>query len=549
MVRSLPVPLAAFAWASGLLAACAGGNDDGTPAEIVPLEPVQLLTRASLDLRGVRPTVAEIEAVEADPAALDTTIETFYGDPRFGTHVADLFAEVFLTRTESFLVSFEAYDIDAFVFADVLRSVGDEPLRVVGHVAANDLPITDLVTADWTMADEKLAAMWPLDYPAGDTGWKQVHYTDGRPSAGLLASNALWWRYQSTESNANRKRANTTSRIFLCNDYLIRPIEFDRNVNLLDEAAVQDALRTDPGCLNCHTSLDPLAAYFFGFWWYEPASTEIASYHPSRERNWEDYLGTPPAYYGTPGSSLSDLGQSIAADNRFPECMVRHVTELLLRRDAGLLDADDLTLHREALLESGLTLSSVFRSVIASPAYRAATDAGLPGTQVPLKMVTPALLGSQIEDLTGFAWKNTSGGDLLQTDAMGFLTLAGGADGVYAVEHSTAPNTTLLLVQERIAEAAADFVTTSDATAGPTNARLFDVISFDETPETDTAAMTAQIQSLHLRLFGDRVAADGPEVTSNLALWSDLYAVDGDPVQAWSGLLSALLRDPDFLFY
>ena len=104
-------------------------------------------------------------------------------------------------------------------------------------------------------------------------------------------------------------------------------------------------------------------------------------------------------------------------------------------------------------------------------------------------------------------------------------------------------------MQERIAEAAADFVTTNDATAGPADARLFDVISFDETPETDVAAMTAQIQSLHLRLFGDRVAADGPEVTSNLALWSDLYAVDGDPVQAWSGLLSALLRDPDFLFY
>jgi hypothetical protein len=530
------------------VAACAA-EDAAPPEGIVPLEPVELLTRASLDLRGVRPTVAEIEAVEADPSALEPTIETFYDDPRFETRVADLFAEVFLTRTESYLVSFEAYDLDAFVFADVLRSIGDEPLRVVGYVAAHDLPITDLVTADWTMADERLAAMWPLDYPAGATGWRQARYTDGRPAAGLLASNALWWRYQSTASNANRKRANTASRIFLCHDYLVRPIEFDRNVNLLDETAIADALRTDPGCLNCHTSLDPLAAYFFGFWWYEAASSEIASYHPSRERHWEEVLGTPPAYYGTPGSSLADLGRSIAADNRFPECLVQHVTELLLRRDTTLLDANDLTLHREALLDGGLTLSSLFRSVIASPAYRAATDAGLPGTQVPLKMATPALLGTQIEDLTGFTWKNTSGGDLLQTDAMGFLTLAGGADGVYAVENSTAPNTTLLLVQERLAEAAADFVTRNDAAADPGEARLFDLVTFEETPETGAAAMTTQIRHLHLRLFGRRVAPDGPEVTSNLALWSDLYAVDGDPVRAWSGLLSALLRDPDLLFY
>jgi len=532
---------------TALLAACTE-NVEPAPEAIVPLDPIDLLVRASLDLRGARPSVAELEAVEADPEQLEATIETFYADPRFATRVADLFAEVFLTRTESYLVSFAAYDIDEFVFADVLRSVGDEPLRVVGQVAANDLPITDLVTADWTMANEMLAAMWPLDYPAGETGWKQVHYTDGRPAAGILASNALWWRYQSTESNANRKRANTASRIFLCNDYLVRPIEFDRNINLLDEAAVDDALRSDPGCLNCHTSLDPLAAYFFGFWWYENGSSEIAQYHPSRERNWETYLGTPPAYYGTPGSSLADLGTSIAADNRFPECMVQHVTELLLRRDVELLDADRLTEHRDALIDGGLTLSSLFRSVIASPEYRAATDDGLPGTQVPLKMVTPALLGSQVEDLTGFAWKNLEGGDLLQTDAMGFLTLAGGADGVYAVEHATAPNTTLVLVQERLAEAAADYVVKADAD-DPSHPRLFSKVTFTETPETGAAAMTAQIQELHFRLFGNRVAADGPEVESNLALWSDLYAVDADPIAAWAGVLSALFRDPDFLFY
>ena len=61
--------------------------------------------------------------------------------------------------------------------------------------------------------------------------------------------------------------------------------------------------------------------------------------------------------------------------------------------------------------------------------------------------------------------------------------------------------------------------------------------------------MTAQIQALHFRIFGASVSSDGPEVAANLELWSALYAVDQDPVAAWAGLLSVLLRDPDFLLY
>jgi hypothetical protein len=61
--------------------------------------------------------------------------------------------------------------------------------------------------------------------------------------------------------------------------------------------------------------------------------------------------------------------------------------------------------------------------------------------------------------------------------------------------------------------------------------------------------MVAQIQRLHLRLFGHTIAADGPEVEGNLGLWSELYAADGDAGAAWRGLLSALLRDPDFVLY
>lgn len=505
--------------------------------ETVPaMDPVAALVRTSMDLRGVRPTPEEVARVEEDAAQLDVLVDEYLADPRFEARVRDLWSEIYLTRTESLPLSAASYGLDDQ--ATFERSIGDEPLRILGRIAAEDRPYTELVTGDWTMADEMLATIWPIEREEGE-GWQPARYTDGRPAAGVLATNSLWWRYTSTASNANRKRANAVSRILLCNDYLVRPIEFDRNVNLLDEGAVADALRTNPACVSCHVSLDPLASYFFGFWWYDFTPLDNSYYHPDRELLYRDYTGVAPAYYGEPGYTLAELGQQIAADHRFPQCAATQAFELLLRRDATVDDSDAILRHRDAFIEGGLTVRSLVRSVVTDPMYRAgATDA--PG-YVPLKMVTPDLLASTVEDLTGFRW--TYGGyDMLQTDRYGYRTLAGGADGYAVTATAISANATLLLVQERLAEAAASWVVENEP------ARLF-TIDFTETPDTAREAMIAQIQALHLRLYAHRVSADGEEVAAALDLWEQLYAVERDPRQAWVGLLTALLRDPDFLYY
>ncbi|MCP4809258.1 MAG: hypothetical protein GY884_28315 [Proteobacteria bacterium] len=525
------------------LLACSGQIDLEPEAEVVPtMKASHLLIRTSLDLRGVRPSADEFDRVEADPDALEDLVEDYLVDERFGGRVRDIYSEILLTRSETFNVTAESYNLpDQAAFEQAL---GDESLRILSTVAEEDLPWTEVVTADWTMANEVTSQMWPVEYPDGSSGWVRSSYTDGRPMAGVLSTNSLWWRYTSTPSNANRKRANHISRIFLCNDYLVRPIDFDRNVNLLDDEAVSDALRNDPSCVNCHDSLDPLAAYLFGFFHYNDQNPlEITNYHPERELLYKDYLGVEPAYYGTPGFTLEDLGESIAGDNRFVECTVETVYEGLLRRESDLADADALTGHREAFLEGELTMRALMRSVVQDEKYQAgATD--LDGF-VPKKMATADLLATQVEGLTGFSW--TYGGyDLMRSDRYGYRTLAGGADGTNVTSTATSPNTTLLLVQERLSQAAAWYVAESDAQGGD---KLFTEIDFSETPDTDRDAMVRQVQALHWAVFGNRVDADGPEVEANLELWADLYAIEGSTVDAWAGVVSVLLRDPDFLFY
>lgn len=531
--------MVSLALATGLLAGC--GADGGVVVAEAPeprMTAVEALVRTSLDLRGVRPTAEEVAAVEADPAALEALVDGFFDDPRFEGRVRDLWAEVYLTRTPPLYVSAASYGLeDQAAFA---AAVGEEPLRVLAEVAANDLPWTDLVTADWTMADATLAAIWPLEREAGE-GWTRARYTDGRPAAGVLATNALWWRYGSTGSNANRKRANAVSRIFLCQDYLVRPIEFDRNVNLLDEAAVADAIATNPACVNCHASLDPLASYLFGFWWYDPSNVlEVSRYFPERERRWADYTGVAPSYYGELGYTLADLGRQIAGDARFPSCAVEQAWTLLLREAPGLEEDDAVLGHRDAFIAGGLTARALLGSIVRDPRYRAgATDTA---GYVPRKMATPELLASAVEDLTGYRW-TYAGYDLMGTDQVGYRTLAGGLDGYEVTAAATTPNATLALVQERLAEAAAWYAVHDEPT------RLFGEVDFSETPATGRAAMVRQLQALHLRIFGRRIAADGEEVAANLELWEALHAVERDGRAAWAGVLSALLRDPDFLLY
>lgn len=544
-----------------LLGACGNESETDPPVETVDervdpatalpeMDAAAILTRASLDARGVRPTTAELDRLAQDPDALDAMVAEFLDDPRFGDRVVDLYAEVFLTRADSYTLDAATLGLDSQPrFA---RSVGEEPLRVLGHIATADLPYTDLVTGDWTMADETLAAIWPVEHD-GTPGWQVSKYTDGRPSAGILAHNGLWWRYTSTDSNANRKRANQVSRILLCNDYLVRPIDFDRDVDLLDQDAVDDAITQDPGCVSCHVSLDPLAAYLFGFWVYNDQSyVDLGTYHPERERLWSQYMDEGPSFYGDPGRNLGDLGVQIASDPRFGQCAVETAWKLLLRRDVALADADALTTHREAFINSGLRMDALFASIMSDPRYRAAdVDHELADENgaVSSKLATPDLLASQIEDLTGFRW-TWAEYDMMQTDVVGLRTLAGGADGATVARNATSPNATLVLVQERLAEAAAWYATVADMeNPDAASRRLFTEVTMEETPESGRDAMVAQVQALHRRIFGAEVAADGPEVEANLALWSELYALDGSAPAAWAGLLTALLRDPDLLLY
>ncbi len=513
------------------------------PVQDPGVEPGRLLSRLSLDLRGVRPTPDELAAVRADPAMVDGYVEDWLVDPRFPDRIRGLYLHAWRLQAQR-------SDIDAAALAmqdqeAFLVGLGEEAIRMFAHLAATDRPYTDLFTADWTMADESLAAWYPVDYPAGASGWQQVSWQDGRPSLGILATNGLWWRYGTTTANANRGRANVISRMFLCNDYLLQPIRQPDDVDLTDQEAVADAISHNDACVACHVTLDPVGSYLWGF-----ANTDLESprdlstYNPEHELWWEELTGVAPGWFGEPGEQVEDLGHQLAADPRIVDCAVETATELLLQRETTLDDFEDLAHHREAFLADDLRLRSLFRSILASDAYRA--PPGDDPARAGFKLVDAELLVTQVEGITGLRFE-VDGVDAFARDRWGLRSLArGGTSTATGPTPELAP--TVVLVQQRLAEAAAWGAAARDA-ADPDAALTFQRVDFTEQPDGDRAAMAAQVQELWLRALGQPLDPDAAQVDLLLQLWADVHADTGDPVEAWAAVLAVILRHPDFLVY
>ncbi len=534
-----------------LLLACA--TEDGPSDGLTLLSPREQLIRVSMDLRGVHPSEEELVAIEGAPSLYDDFVDRYLEDERFLDRVEEVWNLRFLTRNgNSYFDPMEAgiVGLDAAAVAD---SVADEPLRLVRHIAEHDLSYTEVVLADYTMADPVVAQMWNTDYPAGATGWQAAHYQDGRPHAGILTMTTIWQKYPSMGGNANRHRANAVSKMLLCDDYLERPIVLSRaNIDQLTidpELAIQSDT-----CQSCHATMDPLSAHFFGFFRYESDNMgirEATLYRPENEQGWREYANKSPGYYGRPTANLRELAESMVEDPRFADCAVQTAFEGFGQRTLTDSDWAEFSSIRDSFVANGMTIKPLVRSIVTSREYLAtsAADEATNDRLPTVKTASPAQLASTIEDITGYRW-TFNGRDGLTTQDMGLPVLAGGVDGDFVSTATYEPSLGMAFIQERLAQSAGYAVADHDLDAARTDpAILLKYVTATDTPDTAPDAFDAQVRYLYLRATGLPLAADATEPAAAAVLWKQLYSVEANPTQAWAGIVSAVLRDPRVLFY
>jgi hypothetical protein len=553
-----------------VLAACANDvrqqhDDKVPPDEISPtavyLSAEQHLTRASLALRGLRPSVEDLRAVAADATLLPSIVDRYVNSPQFGQTIMEMHNETLLMRIEQPQFTFP--DIGPLVGATARQINGrfEEPLRLIADIVMSNEPYTKIVTADYTMADGTTAAIWGLPHTAPATTWERTRFADTRPAAGILSTNAVYDRWRSAGFNYNRGRANLVSRALLCHDFLHSDIVIDTSVDLSDPDVVANAVVANPSCAGCHQTLDPLASYLFGFKkQLTPVGVDLypQTMYTGAVNGWRNTNKRPPMYFGVDANGLGSLGSSIATDPRFARCAAQRFASYFTEVAQGDVSRAWIARLQSDFVNSGYDAKQLAKAIVLSDEFRISHDtdeAAAEGTVGVLKL-RPDQLDRVLRDITGFSWSVNSPtmlrgvpygqANLLDSDFVGYRVLAGGIDGYFVTEPVHTMNATSTLVVKAAASAAAEAVVEHDLAAAPEQRTLFVEAGVNAAGE---AQIRAQLAYLHARIYGELVAADSPEVDETFALYRDAFTETASRARAWKLTLIGMLSNFRSLFY
>ena len=285
--------------------------------DTVRMAPVRkTLRRAALVFAGRVPTDEEYAAAQGGAVALRETIRGLMTGPEFHEFLIRASNDRLLTdrndgipidhpgfvefTNETYRLRKEAHEsndvrdrleLDEW-YREVEHGTRRAPLELIAHVVENDLPYTEILTADYIMANPATARAYgattrftdPTDpsefkpssivsyYRRGE-GFVEEHDPDvdarrildpgplatEYPHAGILNSTVFLRRYPTTATNRNRARSRWTYYHFLGLD-----IEKSASRTTDPEALADTNNPTmhNPACTVCHRVLDPVAGAF-----------------------------------------------------------------------------------------------------------------------------------------------------------------------------------------------------------------------------------------------------------------------------------------------
>jgi mono/diheme cytochrome c family protein len=413
------------------------------------------------------------------------------------------------------------------------------------------------------------------------------------PHAGLLGSFHYLARYPTTETNRNRLRARMYYQHFLGVDVL------ELAARVSDAAAAQAKYQVPtmqaPECVVCHKSLDPVAGLFQDYWRFD---ANFALYGKRKGGWFTDMF--PAGFEGEPlpagerWRALQWLGERTAKDPRFAVAMTEHVYYILTGRKPLLppKDLDDplYPAKRRAYAEqrreveriaakmagSGFNLKTAFTEWVLSDFYRAdgvATALADPARKAELddvgvvRMLSPEQVERKVAAVFGEKWGRL-------TDQMAMLY--GGIDSQEVTERAADPSGAMGAIQRILSNDVACKQVGRDFGRPAKERKLFPFVDPETRPGTSPesdAAIRKQIVFLHDRVLGRKDAPDSAEVDRTFKLFAGIVADaqkqkgvepletyncrQGTPtpppdphytIRAWRGVVTYLLRRPEFLY-
>ena len=301
------------------------------------------LRKASLELTGKLPTDRQMQTTaEFGQTGFEAALAEIMRDEAFFERIMELYNDHFLT--DKYLGRENAIELlDEDVYPNLRwfdrkypgddqkarmtnDSLAREPLELIAHVIRMERPFTEILTADYTMANgfSALSLVGLPDVPLGvgenPESFQKVQIP-GVPHAGILTSPMFLNRFPTSDTNINRHRSRMAYWFFLdidINQFGSRPVDASDDFG-------ENPTLTNPNCTVCHTTMDPVAGLFMNW-------NESGEYSGEGEWFGPDYILAP----GFNGEALPDdertralqwFAQRLADNPRFAQATVKTVFE------------------------------------------------------------------------------------------------------------------------------------------------------------------------------------------------------------------------------
>lgn len=576
---------------------------------VIPLD--QTLRNATVQLAGRLPTDAETAKVVAEgEVGFAAVMNEVMAEDEFHDRLNEIFNDVFLTdkylvvNTGSNgalgLLDSDDYENKAWYSIDYPSGGDDanednrgcaqrlsndgvarEGLELINHITRNNLPITELVTADYTMvnyysqkvydavlvnpndsfsvipADDNPCLKYssnyasatlrhdPNDFKPARITQALEHDGNGIPHAGILTSAMFLNRFPTTDTNRNRHRSYSVYDIFLDTDIL--EIEGSRPEDSIDTTSAVPTLQ-NPACYTCHTVMDPIASTFQH---WDERGRRIPSYTTANSWSSNDIEGPGIAgkkidLSGTDvySNMLQWLGNEIAQDPRYMRAITRHLYKGIIGQDllptpgAAAAEADItafnaqrsiLTSIGQAMAADSWNIKTAINGILLSPYYRAVqvdqTKLVAADHIGAIRLLTPEMLQRKLSATLGFGW------DELEDNEKDNRIMFGGIDSDSVTTRINEPSGLMIAMQELMATEMACQATAFDFTKARTpelnERRLFKFVSPDIQPvnqdgfeiASNVEAIKKNIQYLHSVLLSEDLPVDSAEIEATYQLF------------------------------
>ena len=421
---------------------------------------------------------------------------------------------------------------------DVIKSMKDEMAQLAMSVVREDRPYSDVLTADWTMADGKLEVfygkLWgdqaSIQDPDGSKPWRRID-RDPRHSGVLSSPPMLNFFYN------GRRWAQRTFEAFFCHettpdfDLLDDTIDAGQSVAVpyRDSPELMPTLTVTEGraCAACHMQLDAVARlkdrwdYFGGYHENMPGARPLP-------------IPQSALFEGTLIDGLDGLGKALSTSPVFHDCVVNQAWEHMT---GHRFRPDELQTRRALVGEfeaKKLNFKELLRAIIRTPEYRSMEN---------LKLMKKEQYVRAMGRATDVAWKvaDRSGWDL-------YYDKIGGMDYRKIEYRDISPGLGHSLVQFKGASESCNELVAREQKRGRKERVWLSAVE-DVAAAPDDADVDEALSRLYLRAVA-RPWAEVPEEEKQLmrALFADVAGEQG-ATQGWRAVCAAVFGSADYALY